>query len=153
MLDLSRVFTALAVLPLAACVYYWVQRRTVKHSPKDIPGPSGWPIIGNLLDMPTKNEWLRYKEMCEEHSMSFFAAVGGHVLSNMNAESDIIQLDVFGTSIVILNSLEAITDLLEKRSSIYSTRCASLIISVTRRSNNNHTDFDCPWSTSCNRHY
>ena len=36
--------------------------------------------------------------------------------------SDILRLNVLGNNIIILNSLEATTDLLEKRSTIYSDR-------------------------------
>ena len=35
---------------------------------------------------------------------------------------DIIHLEVLGTHIIVLNSIEATTDLLEKRSTIYSDR-------------------------------
>jgi hypothetical protein len=37
--------------------------------------------------------------------------------------SDIVHVELFGTHIVVLNSEKAATDLLEKRSSIYSDRC------------------------------
>lgn len=30
------------------------------------PGPRGWPLIGNLLDMPTSDEWVRYAEWVQE---------------------------------------------------------------------------------------
>lgn len=38
-------------------------------------------------------------------------------------DSDLIRLNVFGNNIVVVNSLEAATDLFEKRSSQYSDRC------------------------------
>ena len=38
------------------------------------------------------------------------------------ADSDIIHVNVLGTSMVILNSYEVATDLLDKRSSTYSSR-------------------------------
>ena len=38
------------------------------------------------------------------------------------ADSDIIHVNVLGTSMIILNSYEVATDLLDKRSSIYSSR-------------------------------
>lgn len=32
------------------------------------PGPPGWPIIGNLLDMPKDFEWIKYKDLSERYS-------------------------------------------------------------------------------------
>lgn len=37
--------------------------------------------------------------------------------------SDIVRVNVFGTNIVVLNSLEACVELLDQRSAIYSDRC------------------------------
>jgi hypothetical protein len=39
-----------------------------------------------------------------------------------STDSDIIHVDALGTSIVILNSYEVAVNLLDKRSSIYSSR-------------------------------
>ncbi|KZP02374.1 cytochrome P450, partial [Athelia psychrophila] len=72
------------------------------------PGPRGWPLIGNLLDMPSTDEWRTYAQWVKEFN------------------SDILHLDICGTHIVILNSLEACVELLERRSSIYSTRHRSV---------------------------
>lgn len=37
-----------------------------------------------------------------------------------------LRLHMLGTNIIVLNSYEAAVDLLEKRSAIYSDRCAPL---------------------------
>ncbi|KAI0259756.1 cytochrome P450 [Gloeopeniophorella convolvens] len=68
------------------------------------PGPKRLPIIGNLLDMPSREEWVTYKEWSEKFG------------------SDVIHVDVLGSHIVILNSERAANELLERRSSIYSDR-------------------------------
>ncbi|KAG5650135.1 hypothetical protein H0H81_000558 [Sphagnurus paluster] len=68
------------------------------------PGPKKLPIIGNMLQMPAKFEWVTYHKWSEELG------------------SDIIHLDVAGTSIVVLDSEEAAIELLDRRSSIYSSR-------------------------------
>jgi hypothetical protein len=46
------VNAALAVLTL------WLLKKVTEKKPlgKPIPGPKGWPIIGNLLDVPTEDE-------------------------------------------------------------------------------------------------
>lgn len=43
-------------------------------------------------------------------------------------ETDILHLNVAGTSIIVLDTYDAVMDLLEKRSSIYSNRPHSVMI-------------------------
>ncbi|KAJ7247309.1 cytochrome P450 [Mycena rebaudengoi] len=68
------------------------------------PGPPKLPLVGNLFDMPSAFEWETYMKWSEQYN------------------SDIIHLDVAGSSIIVLNSVKAANDLLLKRSSIYSDR-------------------------------
>ncbi|RDB18414.1 hypothetical protein Hypma_000390 [Hypsizygus marmoreus] len=68
------------------------------------PGPRKLPLLGNLLDVPVNSEWETYHKWSEEF------------------DSDIIHLDIAGTSVVILDTDEVAMDLLERRSSIYSSR-------------------------------
>ncbi|KAF7977304.1 hypothetical protein HWV62_4283 [Athelia sp. TMB] len=70
-----------------------------------------WPIIGNLLDMPQKSPWLTYAKWSED------------------CDSDIIHLNVLGTSIVVLSSLEAISTLLEGKAVDFSDRPKSTMMS------------------------
>ncbi|EPT01646.1 hypothetical protein FOMPIDRAFT_124761 [Fomitopsis schrenkii] len=67
------------------------------------PGPRGLPIIGNALQLPREHAWLAFAE---------WAKVYGPVMS----------LSAMGSSIVVLSSREAISDLLEKRGATYSDR-------------------------------
>jgi len=67
------------------------------------PGPTPWPVIGNLLDIPKESQWIAYTEMSKKHG-------------------DILYLQVFGQVIVVLCSLSAVKDLLEKRGEICSDR-------------------------------
>ncbi|KAF5387184.1 hypothetical protein D9615_001583 [Tricholomella constricta] len=67
------------------------------------PGPRGWPVIGNLFDLPTRGDplpWLAHKV----------------------AYGPISSVTVLGQTIVLLNDLQTTIDLLDKRSSIYSGR-------------------------------
>ncbi|KAJ7352357.1 cytochrome P450 [Mycena albidolilacea] len=68
------------------------------------PGPRKLPLIGNLLVMPSYCQWEVYAQWSKE------------------LDSDIIHLAVPGASIIILSSIEAAKDLLDKRSAIYSDR-------------------------------
>ncbi|KAJ7658590.1 cytochrome P450 [Mycena rosella] len=68
------------------------------------PGPKTLPLIGNLLDMPSERQWEAYHAWSKE------------------CNSDIIHIDAAGTSIVVLSSMEAVRDLFDRRSSLYSDR-------------------------------
>ncbi|KAJ7167269.1 cytochrome P450 [Mycena crocata] len=68
------------------------------------PGPPGLPLVGNAFDIPAKLTWERYMAWAKEY------------------ETDILHLNLAGTSLIVLSSLEATEALLERRSSIYSDR-------------------------------
>ncbi|KAI0259890.1 cytochrome P450 [Gloeopeniophorella convolvens] len=68
------------------------------------PGPKRLPIIGNMLDMPSREEWVVFKKWSDEYG------------------SDVVHADVMGTHTIILNSMKAAKELLERRSSLYSDR-------------------------------
>ncbi|KAJ3502046.1 hypothetical protein NLJ89_g9063 [Agrocybe chaxingu] len=67
------------------------------------PGPRKLPLIGNLLDMPTEQEWFTFTEWGKKWG-------------------DIVSVSVFGQQMIILNSAEVAIDMLDKKSSIYSDR-------------------------------
>ncbi|KZP29761.1 cytochrome P450 [Athelia psychrophila] len=96
---------ALVLSCFVLAAVYLVKART--RASKYPPGPPGQPLIGNMLDMPARDEFLQYAKWSQEY------------------KSDVIHLNIFGTHLVILNSLEATSDLLEKRSAIYSSRPAT----------------------------
>ncbi|KAF9495887.1 cytochrome P450 [Pleurotus eryngii] len=74
------------------------------------PGPRGYPIIGNLLDMPSEHQWVKYHEWSKKYN------------------SDVIYLNVLGSPIVVLNSYKAANDLLGVRSTLYSDRPMSTML-------------------------
>ncbi|KDR76422.1 hypothetical protein GALMADRAFT_444741 [Galerina marginata CBS 339.88] len=67
------------------------------------PGPRRLPGIGNVHQMPTETPWLVFAEWGKTYG-------------------NIVHVDVFGQSFIIVNSIKVTKDLLEKRSSIYSDR-------------------------------
>ncbi|KAK7061235.1 cytochrome P450 [Favolaschia claudopus] len=67
------------------------------------PGPKPKPLIGNLFDVPTSLAWFTYTKWRKQYG-------------------DLVFFEVFGNKFLILNSLKATTDLLDKRASIYSER-------------------------------
>ena len=84
------------------------------------PGPKGYPLIGNLFNMPIYKPWIVYDEWSKIYGKTF---VINDLLQQITGHSgDMIYLNVLGQHIVIIRSLEAIADLFEKRSSNYSDR-------------------------------
>ncbi|KAL7282185.1 hypothetical protein ACG7TL_003654 [Trametes sanguinea] len=67
------------------------------------PGPKGLPLIGNMLDMPASHEWKTFAQWGEQWG-------------------DIVSVTFLGQPYVILNSAKHAVELLEKKSSIYSSR-------------------------------
>ncbi|KAG9079140.1 hypothetical protein FS749_008790 [Ceratobasidium sp. UAMH 11750] len=102
-----RNSTTLAAVSVAAAagtlIPYMVWRKRASETPLP-PSPSAYPLIGNLLDMPSKEEYLGFIEI------------------GKSLGSNIFSLNMFGNVIIVLNSAEDAINLLEKRSSIYSDR-------------------------------
>ncbi|KAJ2926963.1 hypothetical protein H1R20_g10156, partial [Candolleomyces eurysporus] len=94
------VVTGLSILSAYSLSLYLKKR--AKHAPYP-PGPKGYPIINNLLQIPTYHPWLAYAEMAKQYG-------------------DMIFLRAFGQPILVLCSSKRINDLMDKRSSIYSGR-------------------------------
>ncbi|CAL1701205.1 unnamed protein product [Somion occarium] len=95
------------ILYLAGCAILFVLFRWLKRSIKSSlplpPGPKGYPLIGNMLDMPAVAPWKTYQE--------WHGVYGG-----------IIYLDLPRKPTIIIGSVKVALDLLEKRSGVYSDR-------------------------------
>ncbi|KAJ7115441.1 cytochrome P450 [Mycena epipterygia] len=98
---MSLVYVAL-VSGLLFALYY--SARWTRHKLPLPPGPRKLPLVGNLFDIPSTFEWVTYTEWSKRY------------------DSDILHLNVAGKSIIVLSSLEAVEDLLDKRASTYSDR-------------------------------
>ena len=122
MLNLARYDFLLAVVVGFSALTLLVIRAGKRRLPYP-PGPKCLPIVGNLFSVPlgTQEEWVTYRKWSEEFG------VRSHRLHLVPANwplsgSDIIHVDVMGSHVVIINTINAANDLLEKRSSIYSDR-------------------------------
>ena len=53
------------------CLLLFICFLAMKYRKPEIslpPGPKPWPLIGNVLHMPTVRPWERYREWCETYS-------------------------------------------------------------------------------------
>ncbi|KAH9979952.1 cytochrome P450 [Lactifluus volemus] len=73
------------------------------------PGPRGYPIIGNLLELKP-GQWLKYSEWQKKYG-------------------DLIYLNAAGQPMIILNSPKVAADLLDRRAAIYSDRPPLIVAS------------------------
>ncbi|KAJ7828954.1 cytochrome P450 [Mycena olivaceomarginata] len=67
------------------------------------PGPRGLPLIGNAHQLPLERQWLNFTDWAKSYG-------------------EIVYVSAFGQPVVILNSSKAVSDLLERRSTMYSDR-------------------------------
>ncbi|KAG1723174.1 cytochrome P450, partial [Suillus paluster] len=67
------------------------------------PGPSGFPLIGNVLDIPDIKPWLTFAEWGKKYG-------------------DISHIEVLGQHIIVVNSVKIAMDMLDKKSTMYSDR-------------------------------
>jgi hypothetical protein len=91
------------------------------------PGPRGYPIIGNLLEMGN-GQWLKFSEWQKKYGQ----VVTYHLFSpclNQSRLGDLIYLNVAGLPIVIINSPKAVVALLDRRAAIYSDRPRNIVAS------------------------
>lgn len=80
------------------------RQENASRKSKSIPSPRGLPLIGNIFSIPSGLEHIAY------------------ITLGKRLKSDIISLRLFGHNIVVLNSAAAASELLDKRSALYSDR-------------------------------
>ncbi|KAF5316845.1 hypothetical protein D9758_017993 [Tetrapyrgos nigripes] len=81
------------ILSITLLIYYFSRRSAL---PKP-PGPRGWPILGNIFENPVSHKQRKYKEWGDKYG-------------------PIVRYSLFTDEIIVLNTRETATELLEKRS-------------------------------------
>ncbi|KAG1847833.1 cytochrome P450 [Suillus subalutaceus] len=103
MLTITNV-TWLDLLCLTGVGVYLVKQVLIKKNPAPYPpGPRGWPLIGNVLDMPRIKPWLTFAEWGQKYG-------------------DITHIEVLGRHIIVLNSTKTALKMMDSKSTFYSGR-------------------------------
>lgn len=109
----AKLYFALATL-LVILVVRRIWSRTSALAPLP-PGPKRWPLIGNMLDLPSKGQieclhWIKHK----------------------NLYGPISSVGVLGQTIIVVHDREAASELLVKRAANYSDRPLSTFANEMR---------------------
>jgi hypothetical protein len=92
------------------------------------PGPRGYPIIGNLLELGS-GKWSKFAEWQKKYGQflpSLSPCIG--VIVKRSRTGDLIYLNAAGQPIVVLNTHKVAGDLLNRRSRIYSDRPRNIVV-------------------------
>ncbi|KAL1707952.1 cytochrome P450 [Schizophyllum commune] len=89
-----------AALALVSFILYRAARQALRKPLP--PGPPGYPLLGNVFDMPKGRMWETFKQWGEK--------------------CPVVSVTVLGQVIVVLNDPKIADDLLNKRGQIYSDR-------------------------------
>ena len=120
MSSLSVVVAASVLVLLSVFVKYFSCRTPLRP-----PGPRGLPLLGNVFDLPSSYDWIHWATFKDKYGECFPRTVYTQPALRRTwtaLAGPVSSVTVLGKTIVILNTLRACTDLLEKRSSIYSGR-------------------------------
>ncbi|KAL6871821.1 cytochrome P450 [Trichoderma novae-zelandiae] len=102
--------TAITLFVLLASKVVTCQR--IKRRGSLPPGPPGEPILGHLRIIPTDNPEYYYMRVSQEYG------------------SDVLSFNVLGQPVIVLNSVRAATDLLDKRGANYCDRPRFVLFEV-----------------------
>jgi hypothetical protein len=103
---MSSFTTSSAILSSALVIALYALHALLKRrNPKSLPpGPKGYPVIGSVIETSSKHPWIMFADWTKTYG------------------SDVISYTSFGRTTIVLNSFQAVADLLDKRSSNYSDR-------------------------------
>jgi len=124
--------TGLCGILLAVCVLRLLFRNQRKTKLPLPPGPTRLPIIGNALDIPLVSMTQTYLGWTKKFGMQYmqykWTLVPYSLKLTCSSGSDIIYLEALGKKMIILNSYDVATELLDRRSHIYSSRGVSILL-------------------------
>ncbi|EJD00110.1 cytochrome P450 [Fomitiporia mediterranea MF3/22] len=111
---LNLPFSNLTIFSLV--VLAWVVHSTVRAyllRRKMPPGPTGIPLLGNVLQMPTSLPWIRFAEYTKKY---------GYIHKACGYSGPVVSFNAAGHPVIVLNDHKSAFELLERRSLNYSHR-------------------------------
>ena len=126
MISLQSLSFALLTLIFVTTILWSIRRRRSTFPLP--PGPRGYPIIGNMLDMPSLQDqaWSRFAKWGQLYGKVYIYWKLGCWTVHI-AIGEISSVTVFSQTIVVLNSVKSANDMLAAKSSIYSDRPRKII--------------------------
>jgi hypothetical protein len=85
------------------------------------PGPRGLWLVGSAFDVPKRYPWLRFMEWRDKYGRSHIRNL--RFLFTILRAGDVVYFKSLDQSFVVLNTIEAISTLLETRGRTYSGLC------------------------------
>ncbi|KAH8114938.1 cytochrome P450 [Phellopilus nigrolimitatus] len=105
----SHIGFSLLAFVICVLTLSWISSKKSQSSRHDLfPGPPAEPILGHLRIMPAEFQWLTFADWGKKFG-------------------DVIYTNIVGRPIIILNTVEAARDLMDKRSDNYSDRPGSIL--------------------------
>lgn len=92
------------------------------------PGPTPLPFIGSVYDVPSDPQWIGYSSLFKKHGSRYLHQSGLALLTDSTGY--VLFMQVLGNPLLILGSVDAAIDLLERRSAIYSDRPQTKMMSL-----------------------
>lgn len=108
-----RSLLAVFILSLIAAPVVWVivdYARILRLRQKMPPGPFPLPLVGNFFSIPKIKPWIEWEKWAEYYDNPMVTIWNGH------------------RPIIMCNDIWTISDLLDKRASIYSSRARMVVM-------------------------
>ena len=122
MKKLCMEITQVAIALVGLCfLWLWLTKDTIRASSLP-PGPKGLPFIGNALSVPTSMPWKVFRDWSAIYGMITKCNRTDECNHDFFGTGDVMLLKIPTRNILVLSSVQAAVDLLEKRSEIYSSR-------------------------------
>ena len=119
-MDFILVVASLAFVVLA--VVWFKQLLGARSSVPLPPSPKGLPVLGNLLDLAGDDVHVKCRDWSRQFGRFSFPWKLPFRAHLCTAGDDTISLNILGSTMVVLNSAKAVSDIFDKRGSNYSDR-------------------------------